>query len=126
MPLDGTNYKKKIKPLETGLVGLKQIGDLLRLPLSHKWTFESCSHNCDTAGCAVLTAYIAWPERTGMPTIDHVVSALNLPPEEVNCLFGGVGGEWPYRTLHRHVTPTDVADAIDLYIAGKEAEGRAA
>ena len=121
MPLDGTTYKPKIKPLETGLAGLKQIGDRLRLPLDHEWDFQIAARGCDSAGCAILTTKFAWPNQVRYASCDAVSEVLEIPRHDLDSLFGMSNTYTVYGKLHNLITPTDVADAIDRYIAGKEA-----
>lgn len=128
MPLDGTNYKPKIKPLQTGLAGLKQLGGVLRwLPLPGEWDFSKLVHDCGTKGCAMFVARCRWPDQVPKACIGRFADHLNIPRSELYGLFGSTGmEEWYGDKSHAEVTPTDVADAIDRYIAVKEADGRAA
>ena len=95
MPLDGTNYKIKIAPLQTGLAGLKQLGDALRmsLPRSMFWDFgvNEVHIDCGTYGCAMLVAHILWPTKVHGPHFGYLHGALRLPTADLYPLFGGTG-----------------------------------
>ena len=135
MPLDGTNYRRKIKPLATGLAGLKQLGDALREPLPIRWDFSTSlkwNVECGSYGCALGVARILWPEQVHNHLTANLAMALGLPKKDLGPIFGTsfkslVFGTGPYGSkLNKFVTPTDVADAIDRYIERREAEERAA
>ena len=104
-----------MEPLKTGLAGLKQIGDQLRLPLNHVWDFGIGSNHCGSRGCAILTTHIAWPEQVRVPCLQSVAKALGFSRDELCGLFGMIyPNEYCGKGL---VTPLDVADAIDAYVA---------
>jgi len=129
MPLDQTNYQVKIAPLQTGLAGLKQIGDALwwSIPPNFRWVFsellEEEDDQCGSYGCATGLAHILWPETVTLPTYLAVADALDLPQGDMQPIFGCGGADpGPYDGLGKllkDITPHDVADAIDCYIAGK-------
>ena len=131
MPLDGTNFKPKIKPLETGLAGLKQLGDALRysVPAGFGWNFTSLGHyDCGTAGCAMGFMRFMWPSQVTHPGDLRIFTDTGVSENELGAIFGWTQTSkiYSHRASHAHVTPADVADAIDVYIKRKEAEGRAA
>lgn len=122
MPFDGTNYKVKVAPLQTGLAGLKQISDALRFSLhDHVWDFTTIGGiaSCGSYGCATGLASALWPEED-WPGFDAIARVLELPPSELSPIFGlGFPSEnigYPGKRMVE-VTPHNVADAIDHYIA---------
>ena len=129
MPSDGTNYKK-IKPLETGLAGLKQLGDALRysVPATFRWNFRTIgsANDCGSYGGAVRLAHDLWPEQLVSRTSRGLADALFLPTDDLDPIFGIKNTASVYGLrLHDNITPTDVADAIDRYIERREAQGKA-
>ena len=122
MPFDGTNFKVKIAPLQTGLTGLKQLGDVLRwMPLPGEWDFGKLVHDCGTKGCAMFVAHCRWPDQLRKACIGVFADHLNIRRTELYGIFGATGMEdWYGEKIHDEVTPHDVADAIDRYIAEKE------
>lgn len=125
MPFDGKDYKPTIKPLQTGLSGLKQLGDALRfIPQDHKWNFSDAGgpdeQGCGSHGCAIGVARCLWPENN-LALSRWIADFFKLPREELAPIFGVLGGgrhrdTYP-DTPYSDVTPHDVADAIDDYIA---------
>ena len=119
MPLDGTNFKVKIKPLQTGLAGMRQLADVLRFvtPDFH-WDFQTLG--CGTHGCLAGLSRGLWPDSVEYASIMAVAIAVKIPTEDLSPIMGGVGMEDVYgEKSHEQVTPHDVADAIDRYIAEK-------
>ena len=116
MPFDGTNYKGDA--LQTGLVGLQQISNALRfIPPAWHWDFKTVG--CESHGCAIGLAWTIWPEQRN----GDISSFLGLPEEDMSPIFGlqlPSNGNNFYGKPSCEVTPLDVADAIDSYIAEKE------
>ena len=105
-----------MEPLKTGLDGLKQISNQLRLPLNHEWDFGIGATPCNSRGCAILTTHIAWPEQVRVPCLQSVAESLGFSREELCPLFGMEYSKEYYGHVSV-VIPSDVADAIDAYIA---------
>ena len=122
MPLDGTNWKVKIKPLQTGVAGLKQLGDVLRytIPAYWNWIFSKLGDDttCGTFGCAAGLARRLWPSQVLQARIDSLAFALQLPLNDLIPIFG-MPLQHECDKKAKDITPHDVADAIDRYIAGK-------
>lgn len=124
MPLDGTNWKVKVEPLQTGLAGLKQLGDALRwnIPRNFNWDFTTLggTNTCGSFGCAIGLACDLWPKQIACRLSHDVADALNIPERDLAPIFGLRDTMSVYgMNLHGGITPHDVADAIDRYIAGK-------
>ena len=126
MPFDGKNFKPTIKPLQTGLAGLKQLGDALRwsVPDDFGWDFAKPGNHCGYNGCAMGLMRYLWPTQVAYPgdvsVFNHGAVCI-VDNEELKPLFGYELTGNAYGKTHAHVTPHDVADAIDRYIAEKEA-----
>lgn len=122
-----------MEPLKTGLAGLQQVSAQLRnLPPTHEWDFTWVGGpketDCSSAGCAVGLMRALWPEQCAPHLVGWkcVSSIFELPRGGIETLFGLESGynvelledsAFYYGKKYDDVTPHDVANAIDAYIA---------
>ena len=124
MPFDGKNFKPTIKPLQTGLAGMRQLADGLRwnIPVDFGWDFADTGITCGHNGCAMEVAKCLWPKQVSVG--GDLLKIFKIPFNDFERLFGMRDTILAYGKRHENVTPHDVADAIDRYIERREEEGR--
>lgn len=100
------------------------------IPDTHRWDFEfGLRHNdCGTAGCAIGVGRVYWPQVEAIaqlaPTEFGVIefgNILGLTVDQSLALFSAAycNTSETYGKSAIDVTPYDVADAIDRYLASK-------
>lgn len=109
MPFDG---------VQLGHARLTKLSRLLRtgeFPASFTWDFEKYKEktDCGTVGCALGLAHMIWPNDFRSLTR---VEFFGTTYETDTKLFFNTNNF--YGKLDAAVTPVDVADAIDRYLAG--------
>ena len=139
MPLDDTTKHYALAPqadpfdyrtFTPGPEGLRKLAWVLRHPEvwpQHRWSFLTICDDvgaCGTIGCAVGVAHRMWPAGIAMSLgVASAAKAFGIPQEDARYLFASVApyvGE-TYAKRPQHVTPLDVADAIDSYLAQSRA-----
>lgn len=113
-----------MEPLKTGLAGMAQLSSLLRnLPPSHDWDFSITGgpndHDCGSYGCALGLMEAVWPTQV-KEFAWRIGEVFKLPRGDLHPIFGmweGGGLASHYGKSHAFVSPLDVANAIDAYIA---------
>ena len=127
MPFDDKTFVPDLKTFVPGREGLRQLSYLLRhpelWPVNHSWDFDMTlvKHDCGTTGCAMGIAGMVWPDlfvgADGFflsDWVDRVVRLFHVTHDEAHAIFTDDG---IYGKPMEDVTPTDVADAIDEYLA---------
>ena len=103
--------------------GLRKLAWVLRhpevWPKGHTWNYNSTivRHECGTFGCAMGVARLMWPAHIN----DADVVEMGDKFEMLLCDAGAIFYEPPtYGKTAAEVTPLDVADAIDRYLAAQQ------
>ena len=122
MPFDDRGFlKDDALTFSPGKEGLRKLAVLLRadMPENFRWDYSvPCDRRgaCGTIGCAYGLAKTVWPELElhGIEMIGTLCKAFGLETYAAIEIFycaRTYGKEW------RQVTPHDVANAIDRYLA---------
>ena len=112
-----------------GREGLRKLAWVLRhpevWPKSHRWDFSQVLEkgSCGTAGCAIGVAAMVWPASLPFACLSPLCGDDQSLRSEVEHIFlpTGQGCHHLYGKSIMEVTPLDVADAIDSYLAKSRA-----
>jgi len=131
MPLDQTTYTPAETKPDLSKPSLEGLSWLLRrqMPPSHVWNFREAFHRneCGTVGCAIGVGCAVWPEVEAVACVNPMFGTvvfgamLGLSQDDSYRLFSAsrTSANENYGKDPRNVTPRDVADAIDRYIAAR-------
>jgi len=106
------NLQKKAKVMKPELNNLSHILRNKNLwPEGFEWDYSHC-HTC-----AMGLAHKLWKEQIEYPLTNVMAKVFDMSSEAAGDIFTGMG-----KTLEdeQNITPEQVADAIDAYIANKK------
>lgn len=124
MPFDDSEFLKTVPDLSApsleGLSFLLRHRD--RWPEDHRWAFQYglLMKDSETVGCALGIAQLIWGLPICAMKSHHVAALFGMEDEDFGRIFHSEGRSYGYAPLQpADVTPEQVADAIDRYLANR-------